>query len=98
MFLKGVALLQVLVLFKDLRTLGKKESPTIFNGLPSGSGVKNPPARQGTQGTQVQSPGEEDPLEKEMTVHSRVLAWRIPWTEESGRLQGSQRVGHNRRD
>ena len=98
MFLKGVALLQVLDLFKDLRTLGKKESPTIFNGLPSGSGAKNPPARQGTQGTQVQFPGEEDPLEKEMTVHSSVLAWRIPWTEESGRLQGSQRVGHNRRD
>ena len=86
MFLKGVALLQVLDLFKDLRTLGKKESPTIFNGLPSGSGAKKPPARQGTQGTQVQFPGEEDPLEKEMTVHSSILAWEVPWTEEPGRL------------
>ena len=45
--------------------------------------------------------GWEDPLEKEMATHSSVLAWKIPWTEESGGLQpmGSQRVGHkqNRR-
>ena len=95
MFLKGLALLQVLDLFKDLRTLGRKESPTIFNGLPSGSAVKNPPAMQGTQEMQVQSRGEEDPMEKEMTIHSSILAWRIPQTEESGRLRGSQRVGHN---
>ena len=46
---------------------------------------------------QVQSLGGEDPLEKEMATHSSILAWRIPWTEELGRLQsmGSQRVGHN---
>ena len=39
----------------------------------------------------------EDPLEKEMATHSSILAWRIPWTEEPGRLQsmGSQRVGHD---
>ena len=39
----------------------------------------------------------EDPLEKEMATHSSILVWRIPWTEEPGRLQsmGSQRVGHN---
>ena len=37
--------------------------------------------------TQVQSLGQEDPLEKEMTTHSSILAWRIPWTEEPGRLQ-----------
>ena len=39
----------------------------------------------------------EDPLEKEMATISSILAWRIPWTEEPGRLQsiGSQRVGHN---
>ena len=94
MFLKGLALLQVLDLFKDLRTLGRKESPTIFNGLPSGSAVKNPPAMQGTQEMQVQSRGEEDPMEKEMTIHSSILAWRIPQTEESGRLQstGSQEL------
>ena len=47
--------------------------------------------------TGVQSPGWEDPLEKEMATHSSILTWRIPWTEEPGGLQsmGSQRVGHN---
>ena len=39
------------------------------------------------QETQVQSLGQEDPLAKEMTTHSPILAWRIPWTEEPGRLQ-----------
>ena len=49
------------------------------------------------QETQVQSLGQEDPLEKEMATHSSILAWRISWTEEPGRLQsmGSQRVRHN---
>ena len=44
--------------------------------------------------TQVVSLGQEDPLEKEMAVRSSTLAWEIPWTEETGRLQsmGSQRV------
>ena len=47
--------------------------------------------------TQVQSLGWEDLLEKEMAPHSSILAWKIPWTEEPGRLQsvGSQRVGHD---
>ena len=56
--------------------------------------VKNPPAKQGTQ---VQSLGQEDLLEKEMATHSSILAWEIPWTEESGRIQSvwPQRVGHN---
>ena len=47
--------------------------------------------------TWVRSLGWEDPLEKEMVTHSSILAWRIPWTEEPGKLQstGSQRVGHN---
>ena len=47
--------------------------------------------------TKVQSPGWEDPLEKEMATHSSTLAWKIPRTEEHGRLQsmGSQRVGHD---
>ena len=49
------------------------------------------------QETQVQSLGQEDPLEKEVTTHSSILAWRIPWKEEPGRLQSmwSQRVRHN---
>ena len=47
--------------------------------------------------TQVRSLGWEDPLEKEMVTHSSILAWRIPWTKEHGRLQSmmSRRVGHD---
>ena len=47
--------------------------------------------------TRFLSLGWEDPLEKEMATHSSTLAWKIPWTEEPGRLQsmGSQRVGHD---
>ena len=50
------------------------------------------------QETWVWSMGWEDPLEKEMAIHSSTIAWKIPWTEEPGRLQsmGSQRVGHDR--
>ena len=56
--------------------------------------VKNPPAMQETP---VPFLGWEDPLEKEMATHSRVLAWKIPWTEEPGGLESmeSQRVGHD---
>ena len=56
--------------------------------------VTNPPA---VQETWVQSLGWENPLKKEMATHSRILAWRIPWTEEPGELQsvGSQRVRHD---
>jgi len=52
---------------------------------------------QAMQETWVQSLGQEDPLEKKLALHSSTLAWKIPWTEEPGRLQsmGSQRVGHN---
>ena len=57
--------------------------------------VKNMPA-----GDPGLIPDQEDPLEKEMETHSCILAWRIPWTEEPGRLQsmGPQRVGHYRSD
>ena len=55
-----------------------------FNGFPGDSDVKNPPAMRETW---VQSLGQEDPLEKEMATHSSILAWRIPWTENPGRLQ-----------
>ena len=49
------------------------------------------------QETQIQSLGGEDALEKGMETHSSILAWRIPWTEEPGKLQstGSQRVAHD---
>ena len=63
-------------------------SPPLFSriswGFPNGSEVKNQPAMMETW---VQSLGQEDPLEKGMTTHSSILAWRIPWTEEPGRLQ-----------
>ena len=47
--------------------------------------------------TRVRSLDQEDPLEKEMATHSSILAWKIPWTEEPGRLQfmGLQRVRHD---
>ena len=64
------------------------------SGFPGGSVVKNPPAMQEMQ---VQSLGWEDPLGEEMITHSRILAWRIPRTEEPGRLQStrSQRGVHD---
>jgi len=49
--------------------------------------VKSPPAMQETQEIQVRSLGQEDPLEEEMLTHSSILACKIPWTEEPGRLQ-----------
>ena len=52
--------------------------------FPGGSVVKNLLASVGDMGL---IPGSEDPLEKEMATHSSILAWRIPWTEEPGRLQ-----------
>ena len=55
--------------------------------------VKNLPTNAGD----IRVLGREDPLEKEMAIHSSTLAWEIPWTEESGRLQsmGLLRVGHD---
>ena len=66
-------------------------------GFPSGSEVKNQPAMKKLQKMQVQSLGWQDSLEEGMATHSNILAWRIPWTEETGELQsiGSQRVGHD---
>ena len=56
--------------------------------------VKNPPAMQETQDPSL---GRDDPLEEGMAIHSSILAWRIPGTEEPGGLQsmGSQKVGHS---
>ena len=61
-------------------------------GFPCGLVVKNLPAME----IQVPSLGGEDPLEEEMATHSSILAWKIPWTAELGRLQsiGLQRVRH----
>ena len=65
-----------------------------FRGFLGGSVVKNLPAMQEAQ---IQSLGRADRLEEEMAIHPSILAWRIPWTEETGRLQsiGSQRVRHS---
>ena len=56
-------------------------------GFPVGSAVKNPPAMQKLQETQLRSLSGEDPLEEGMASHSSMLAWRIPWIEEPGGLQ-----------
>ena len=68
--------------------------PSVKLDFPVAQMVKNLPAMQKTQ---VRSLGWEDLLEKGMTTHSSILAWRIPWTEEPGGLQsmGSQRVRHD---
>ena len=69
----------------------------VKEGLPGSPALKNPPAIQDIQDTWVLSLGLEDPLEEEMSIHSSILAWRIPWMEEPGGLQsmGSERVGYD---
>jgi len=58
---------------------------------------KNLPAAQEMQETLVRSLGREDPLEEGMATHCSILAWRIPWTEDPGRLQsiGLQKIGQD---
>ena len=72
---------------------GLWEFSTVWD-FPGSSDVKRLPTMQETR---VQSLGRKDLLEKEMATHSSILAWKIPWMEEPGRLQsvGSQRVGHD---
>ena len=74
---------------------GPKQKSLGFQASPVAQLVKNLAAMWETQ---VQFLGLKDPLEKEMATHSSILAWRIPWTEESGGLQsmGSHRVGHDK--
>ena len=57
--------------------------------LPSLLAVKTPPAMQEMQETWVRCLGWEDPMEAEMATHPNILAWKIPWTEEPGRLQST---------
>ena len=59
--------------------------------------VKNLPANAGDTGDMVPPLGQEDALEEEMATHSRILDWKIPWTEEPGSLQsmGSKRLRHD---
>jgi len=58
-------------------------------GFPYGAVANNLPAKAKDAGEEVQSLGQEDPLEKEMVTHSSILAWEIPWTEDPGRLRSS---------
>ena len=75
---------------------GFRQKYTDMWSFTGGSVVKNPPANaeDADLGSVL---GQEDPLEEEIAAHSSIHAWKIPWTEESGKLQsiGSQRVGHN---
>ena len=62
--------------------------------LPGGSAVNNLPTMQETQEMRVRSLGQEDPLEEEMAIHSGILTWKVPKTEDPGGLQpiGSRRL------
>ena len=66
-----------------------KRSLRLKWGFPDDSAVTNPPAMQENQETWIQSLCWEDPLGKEMVTHSSILAWKILWTEELGRLQSA---------
>ena len=70
----------------------QEEAPSLQTGFPVAQWIHLP-----MQEAQLPSLGWEEPLEEEMATHCSILAWRIPWTEESGGLQsmGSQRVTHN---
>ena len=82
---------QPLWLCKSLLTCGRANCKLwqckLLMDFPSGSVVKNPPAMQELQEMWVWSLGGEDPLKKGMGTHPSILAWRIPWTEETSRLQ-----------
>ena len=78
--------MSVRVFSEALCIIGISNSLDIHQGFLGGSVVKNLPAKQETLEAQVQSRGQEDPLEEEMAIHSSTLAWKIPWTEEPGML------------
>ena len=80
--------------FQSLRCKYILTSKEIISTSQVAQWVKNLPAMQEMQ---VQSLGQKNPLEEGMATQSRILAWRIPWTEEPGGLQsmGLQRVGHD---
>ena len=72
----------------------KKKKKKRFRGFTGGSLIKSLPASAGGVGSIL---AQDDPLQEEVAPHSSILAWRIPWTAEPGRLQsmGSQRAGHD---
>ena len=77
-------MLKFTIFLSPTLTRVKLKLATVASGFSGGSGVKNLPPMQETQ---VRFLSEEDPLEKEITTHSSILAWKTPWTEEPGGLQ-----------
>ena len=77
-----------------VKSFALKDSRKMLRGFPGGSDGKESACNSGGMGSVV---GLEDPLEKGMVTHSRILAWRIPWIKEPAGLQsmGLQRVRHN---
>ena len=76
---------------KTFRATRIKDGPLLSGGFPGGSDGKESACMQETQ---VQSLGREDPLEKGMATHSRILTWRIPWTEEPCGLDMTEWLTH----
>ena len=89
---------QVQAWFHHYQLFGLGQMPLLLWdwGFPGGLEGKASACNAGDPGL-IQGPGWEDPLEKEVATHSSILAWKIPWTEEPGKIQsmGSKRVGHN---
>ena len=79
------------------RQTGSKKEKEYINAIWTSLVAQTVKRLSTMQETWVPSLGREDPLEKEMAIHSSTIAWKIPWTEEPGRLQsmGLQRVGHD---
>ena len=89
---------QILKYLKSIKQLTKFQYfLSSYLGFPGGIRNRESICQFRRHETWVQSLGQEDPLEEEVVTHSSTLAWRIPRTEESGKLQsiGSQRVGHD---
>ena len=80
---------QYLRMSQYLEIISLKRSLRLKWGFPDGSAVTNPPAMQENQETWIRSLCWEDPLGKGMVTHSSILAWKILWTEELGRLQSA---------
>jgi len=85
-----------IVVERQCQNLGTLES-TECVGSPGGASGKEPTCQCRSHKGQVQSLGQESPLEKETATRSSIPVWEIPWTEESGGPQsmGSQRIGHD---
>ena len=80
------------IIFQEYNTIKQIYKST---ASPVAPWCKNLPATQETQEMRVRSLGQEDPLEEEIATHSSILAWKIPWTEEPGRLKS---MGHKESD